>query len=101
MRNLDPSHYIDPAIHAADVERIFARTWQLIGPASRLAARGDYIATEIAGQKVFFIRAADGIRLSVMSAATAARGCCQKGRAAAPPSAAPIINGSGARTDRC
>ena len=62
MQNLDPVHYVDPAIHAADVERIFSRTWQLVGPASRLAERGDYIATEIAGRKVFVIRTADGIR---------------------------------------
>ena len=45
MQNLDPAHYFDPAIYAADVERIFSRTWQLIGPASRLAERGDYIAS--------------------------------------------------------
>lgn len=62
MRNLDPSHYTDPAIYPRDVERIFSRTWQLIGPSSRLAERGDYIATKIAGHKVFVIRTASGIR---------------------------------------
>lgn len=62
MRNLEARHYTDPDIHAADIDRIFARTWQLVGPASRLKTRGDYIATEIAGQKVFVIRASDGIR---------------------------------------
>lgn len=62
MRNLDACHYVDPSIHAADVERIFSRTWQLMGGAAQLASRGDYIATEIAGQKVFVIRASDGIR---------------------------------------
>ena len=62
MRNLDPVHYTCPDIHARDVRTIFATTWQLVGPASRLAERGDYIATEIAGQKVFVIRARDGLR---------------------------------------
>jgi choline monooxygenase len=62
MRNLDSKHYTDPAIFEADVDTIFSRTWQLIGPASRLANRGDYIATEIAGQKVFLIRTSDGVR---------------------------------------
>ncbi|RKF16996.1 aromatic ring-hydroxylating dioxygenase subunit alpha [Roseovarius spongiae] len=62
MRNLDPVHYTSPDIHAADVTRIFARTWQLIGPAARLAERGDYIATEIAGQKVFVFMTKDGLR---------------------------------------
>ena len=62
MRNLDPEHYVSSEIHRADVERIFSRTWQLLGPASRLAERGDYFATEIAGQKVFAIRTSSGLR---------------------------------------
>ena len=62
MRNLDPVHYVSPEIHRADVARIFSATWQLIGPASRLAERGDYIATEIAGQKVFAMRTSAGLR---------------------------------------
>ena len=39
MRNLEARHYTDPGIHAADIDRIFARTWQLVGPASRLKTR--------------------------------------------------------------
>lgn len=62
MHNLDPRHYTCAEIHASDVQRIFASTWQMIGPASRLADRGDYIATEIAGQKIFVIRAKDGLQ---------------------------------------
>ena len=62
MRNLDPENYVSPEIHASDVRRIFSTTWQLLGPASRLAERGDYIATEIAGQKVFVIMTATGLR---------------------------------------
>jgi len=60
--NLDPLHYTSPDIHAQDVTRIFARTRQLIGPASRLLERGNYIATEIAGQKVFVVMARDRLR---------------------------------------
>lgn len=62
MRNLDPVHYTSPEIHARDVARIFSTTWQLLGAASRLAERGDYIAAEIAGQKVFVIRTRAGLR---------------------------------------
>ncbi len=62
MRNLDPVNYVSPDIHAADVQRIFSATWQLIGPASRLAERGDYIAVEIAGQKVFVMHTKAGLR---------------------------------------
>ena len=62
MRNLDPVNYTSADIHTRDVKSIFSRTWQLIGPASRLEKRGDYIAVEIAGQKVFVVRAKDGLR---------------------------------------
>lgn len=62
MRNLDPIHYTSPEIHRRDVENIFSTTWQLLGPVSRLAERGDYMATEIAGQKVFVMRTRDGLR---------------------------------------
>ncbi|HET7410814.1 MAG TPA: aromatic ring-hydroxylating dioxygenase subunit alpha [Paracoccaceae bacterium] len=62
MLNLDPVNYVSPDIHAADVRRIFARSWQLLGPASRLAERGDYLATEIAGQKVFVVMTREGLR---------------------------------------
>ncbi len=62
MLNLDPHHYTSPDIHASDVANIFTRSWQLLGAASRLSERGDYIAVEIAGQKVFVVRAKDGLR---------------------------------------
>lgn len=61
MLNLDPAHYVSAAIHADDRRRIFSSTWQLLGPASRLANRGDYIATEIAANKVFVVRSKEGL----------------------------------------
>ena len=60
IRNLDPALYIDPAAHRAERERVFWRSWQLLGPASQVDAPGKYVATEIAGAKVFAIRADDG-----------------------------------------
>ena len=62
MLNLDPVNYVSAEIHANDVRRIFSPSWQLLGPASRLAERGDYLATEIAGNKVFAIRSKAGLR---------------------------------------
>ena len=47
--------------YQSERERIFWRTWQLLGPASQVAATGDYVATEIAGAKVVAIRADDGL----------------------------------------
>jgi choline monooxygenase len=60
LRNLDPAFYHDPAVHQKERERVFWQTWQLLGPASQVAAPGDYVATEIAGAKVVAIRADDG-----------------------------------------
>ncbi|HEX2784697.1 MAG TPA: Rieske (2Fe-2S) protein, partial [Ilumatobacteraceae bacterium] len=61
IRNLDPRLYFDPVAHQTERERIFWQTWQLLGPASQVAASGDYVATEIAGAKVFVVRADDGV----------------------------------------
>lgn len=60
MRNLDPHYYTDGEIFARECAGIFWTDWQLIGPASRLAAAGDYVATEIAGAKIVAVRGGDG-----------------------------------------
>jgi ferredoxin-NADP reductase/phenylpropionate dioxygenase-like ring-hydroxylating dioxygenase large terminal subunit len=45
-----PAHwYTDPAITAREIEKIFRRSWNYIGPAKELASRGDYI-TGYAGE---------------------------------------------------
>lgn len=45
-----PAHwYTDPAITAREIEKIFRRSWNYIGPANELANRGDYI-TSYAGE---------------------------------------------------
>ena len=61
MRNLDPRYYVDPDTYHAECRHIFRATWQLIGPAARLAEPGDYVATEIAGAKVMAVRGKDGV----------------------------------------
>ena len=60
MLNLDPRHYGSPAGFVEERHRIFAKTWQLMGPASRLSEPGGYLAAEIAGLKVFMLRGRDG-----------------------------------------
>jgi choline monooxygenase len=59
--NLDPTFYSTTRSFIDERDRIFAKTWQLLGPVSRLSERGDYLATEIAGLKVFVVRSRDGI----------------------------------------
>jgi choline monooxygenase len=58
--NLDPAFYTAPGTFIDERDRIFAKTWQLLGPVSRLNERGAYTAAEIAGLKVFVVRGRDG-----------------------------------------
>ena len=60
MLNLDPALYATSRSFIEERERIFSRTWQLIGPASRLPEPGAYVATEVAGLKLFVLRGRDG-----------------------------------------
>lgn len=58
--NLDPKYYFQPAIFLAEREKIFSRTWQLIGPTTKLQHSGDYVSEDIAGIKIIVIRSSDG-----------------------------------------
>ena len=60
MLNLESRNYIDHAIYERERDNLFSRTWQLLGPVSQVSERGQYVAVEIAGLKVFAIRAKDG-----------------------------------------
>ena len=52
--------YTDPAFLELEKKKIFHRTWQLAGPASAVAAPGDYFAAEIAGEPIVVCRDANG-----------------------------------------
>jgi choline monooxygenase len=52
--------YTDPAVFTGEKEKIFARTWQVVGHASQLQSPGDYFTTELAGEPLLFVRGADG-----------------------------------------
>lgn len=60
MLNLDARYYVEPALYERERQAVFARSWQMLGPAAQLAEAGDYLAVEIAGWKVFVIRGRDG-----------------------------------------
>lgn len=60
MRNAPAEEYVDAGIYTDDQRAVFDRSWQLIGPLSRLTAPGSYAAEEIAGSKVVAIRSSDG-----------------------------------------
>jgi phenylpropionate dioxygenase-like ring-hydroxylating dioxygenase large terminal subunit len=52
--------YWERDIYQAERRQIFAREWQLVGPASDLPKPGDYVAAEVAGYRFFVIRDRDG-----------------------------------------
>lgn len=60
MASLKGVYYSDPAQFAAEQQHIFRKSWELVGQERQLANPGDYLATDIAGAKVFVIRGDDG-----------------------------------------
>ncbi len=53
--------YLDPQMLEMEREKIFARTWQPVGFAARVAEPGTYFACEIAGEPVVVARAKDNV----------------------------------------
>ncbi|MBC7479496.1 MAG: aromatic ring-hydroxylating dioxygenase subunit alpha [Pseudorhodobacter sp.] len=61
MLNIDPGIYVRREVFLAEREAVFSTTWQLLGPVGKLTERRSYVATEIAGMKVFAVRSNDGV----------------------------------------
>jgi choline monooxygenase len=56
-----PSHlYTEPAVFAAEKERIFARSWQVVGHRDQAAKPGDYFTIELMGEPLLIVRGTDG-----------------------------------------
>jgi choline monooxygenase len=58
---LPASVYTDPGVHAAEKEKIFGRTWQVVGHRGQVENPGDYFRTEIIGEPLLIVRGADGV----------------------------------------
>jgi len=52
--------YTDTEIFAAEKQKIFSRTWQVVGHASQVANPGDYFTAELLGEPLLFVRGSDG-----------------------------------------
>ncbi len=52
--------YSDPAILAREEERIFGRTWQLVGHLEQVRLPGDYFTCTVAGEPLAITRSEDG-----------------------------------------
>ena len=47
---LPSSAYVDPAVAAIEKDKIFSRTWQVVGHSAQAAQPGDYFTTEQIGR---------------------------------------------------
>jgi phenylpropionate dioxygenase-like ring-hydroxylating dioxygenase large terminal subunit len=72
-RVIDRQIYVDPAIYAAEKEKIFARTWQWVAHESELPDFGDYITASIADRPIVISRG-EGGRISAFINACTHRG---------------------------
>jgi choline monooxygenase len=52
--------YTDANAFAEEKEKIFSRTWQVVGHASQVAQPGYFFTTELAGEPLLFVRGTDG-----------------------------------------
>ncbi|HEX4197391.1 MAG TPA: aromatic ring-hydroxylating dioxygenase subunit alpha [Caulobacteraceae bacterium] len=59
-RVINRNIYVDPAIYAAEQEKLFARTWQWVGHESEIREFGDYITATIAGRPIVIARGEEG-----------------------------------------
>ncbi|MBZ5646532.1 MAG: aromatic ring-hydroxylating dioxygenase subunit alpha [Acidobacteriia bacterium] len=48
--------YTDPTVLAEEKDKIFARTWQVVGHIRQLANPGDYLTTELVGEPLLVVR---------------------------------------------
>ncbi|HKH98684.1 MAG TPA: aromatic ring-hydroxylating dioxygenase subunit alpha [Candidatus Sulfotelmatobacter sp.] len=57
---LPASLYTDASVFAAEKEKIFCRTWQVVGRTDQVANPGDYFTTDLVGEPLLFVRGLDG-----------------------------------------
>jgi len=50
----------DASVHELEKDKIFSRTWQIVGHASQVANPGDFFTTELIGEPLLLVRGADG-----------------------------------------
>ena len=59
-RTLPREAYLAPEYFAREKERIFCREWVCVGRAEELAAPGDYVVKDVAGESILIVRTRDG-----------------------------------------
>lgn len=57
---LEPHYYTDPKWSAFERGHIFRKSWQYVAHVGELAAKGDHVVADIAGQPLILVAQADG-----------------------------------------
>ena len=52
--------YTDAAVYAAEKDKVFSRTWQVVGHHSQVENPGDYFTAELAGEPLLIVRGTGG-----------------------------------------
>src|SRR3954467_7978878 len=53
--------YTDPRVAELERSTVWSRTWQMVGRAAQVAAPGEFVTAEVAGEPVVVVRGADGV----------------------------------------
>jgi phenylpropionate dioxygenase-like ring-hydroxylating dioxygenase large terminal subunit len=56
---LPASLYVDSAVAAQEKEKVFSRTWQVVGHHSQVCNPGDYFTTQLVGEPLLIVRGVD------------------------------------------
>jgi choline monooxygenase len=59
-KTLPAGWYLWPEVAALERDRVFAQSWQMIGRADQVAAPGQFVTADIAGEPVLAVRGTDG-----------------------------------------
>jgi choline monooxygenase len=55
------SWYTDPRVAELERRAVWSRTWQLVGRAAQVAAPGEFVTAEVAGEPIVVVRGSDGV----------------------------------------
>ena len=71
--------YVDPVFLALEEEKVFARTWQLVGRAEQLRESGEFVTAEIGRESIVVLRDGETLRgyhnICLHRAGPVAQGC--------------------------
>jgi len=59
---LPPAHYLDPQVHALEVERALRHAWHAVGRVDQMPDPGNVLRTEILGEPLIVVRGAGELR---------------------------------------